>query len=137
MIELIMALLIIGVLSVFTAPRVLEVDQLKAGSVANEALAALSFAQRSAIAHNRRVWVRASRASLDVCYDESCSLPVAWLSGAPVSVRAPPGFEVTSSRAVFSFDAQGRLDDPRAVEMVFAGRRLRVEEGTGLAWSPS
>ena len=58
MVELIIIILIIGILAAVAGPRFFEIDAFRARGFYDEALAALHYSQKTAIAQRRAVYVR-------------------------------------------------------------------------------
>jgi MSHA pilin protein MshC len=71
MIELIVVMILIGVLGAIASARFFNRSGFDVPAFADQAEAALRFAQKEAIAQNRPVYVRLDGASISLCYDTS------------------------------------------------------------------
>lgn len=128
-----MVLAIAGILAVFAAPASSLFENIDAAGASNEALFIISAAQKTAIAHQRAVWVRVTPALIEACYDPNCERPVSRISGTALRLEAPKKGRARAVPSLFSFDAQGRLQGSEAVTLEVAGKTIRVERKTGLA----
>jgi MSHA pilin protein MshC len=113
LIELAMVIVIMGILSAVALPK-LFVSSYQARGFADQVLATLRYAQKSAIAQHRLVCASLSasansitltRASLST--DSSCTLPINLPDRTSNSLAAPSGITLSPSIDI-SFDANGR-----------------------------
>jgi MSHA pilin protein MshC len=95
MIELIVVMILIGILGAIGAARFFSRTGFDAAAYAEQSAAMLRYAQKLAIAQNRKVFVQASTQGIRLCYD--ASTPCA----GPQQVTAPAGNNSgsTASRA--------------------------------------
>ncbi|HEX5362708.1 MAG TPA: prepilin-type N-terminal cleavage/methylation domain-containing protein [Gallionella sp.] len=146
LIELIMVLVIAGILAVFVAPRFFDANIFKARGFADQAQAAMRYAQKIAIAQRRLVCVAvtaptATSARLDLAIAvsnaaTSCATPLALPASSSNFIQSS---DATTSAANFVFDALGR---PFALPyasgnasvgqtVTVAGYAIKVEKETG------
>ncbi len=138
MVELVMAIVIIGILGVVVAPRFFEVNVFKARGFADEVQAALRYAQKAAIAQHRNVCAAYStspdRLSLTITVATSCDTALNLPAGSVNYVDAPPGVAFSMTPISVNFDALGRPNSP-AVATV-GTTTITVEAETGYVHSP-
>ncbi|PQA77153.1 Tfp pilus assembly protein FimT/FimU [Rhodoferax sp. TS-BS-61-7] len=141
LVELVMVMVMLGVLAVFAAPRVFNRSDFEARGFHDQTLAALRFAQKTAIAQRRVVCVAftintvtLTRASVEA--SNVCDTAVAGPAGELV-LQAPVNVAFTAAPAAFRFDGLGQalpaiaLPLVRSMQVVNAGRTITVEEVTG------
>jgi MSHA pilin protein MshC len=88
LIELVAVLVLIGILGAVASSRFIGRESFDARAYADQTLALLRFAQKSAIAQNRRVFVRLDGASVALCFDDvSCTTRVLAPGGNSASAR--------------------------------------------------
>lgn len=144
MVELITVMVIIGILGAAAVASFFSRQPFDANTFADQTMAMLRFAQKTAIGQNRPVFVRLDGASIALCFDAACSstnlvqAPASGNSGSGSTHThcnnvatwfcegAPTGIAYTlmpaepySSTAYFYFDALGKpyaaADTPPAV----------------------
>ncbi len=141
LVELVMVMVMLGVLAVFAAPRVFNRSDFEARGFHDQTLAALRFAQKTAIAQRRVVCVAftintvtLTRASVEA--SNVCDTAVAGPAGELV-LQAPVNVAFTAAPAAFRFDGLGQalpaivLPAVRSMQVVNTGRTITVEEVTG------
>jgi MSHA pilin protein MshC len=141
MVELIMVLILIGILAVFTLPR-LNPGDFEARGFHDETLALLRYAQKTAIAQRRAVCVAftASTATLSItpaAGPVSCSqpLPVPNNSGLDhITAAAGVGYQAVPANPFF-FNALGAPSEALALQVTQAGSpiplNITVQAETG------
>lgn len=111
LVELIATLTVIGILSVFAAPRFVDRTGFESRGFYDHAQAIVRYAQKIAIAQRQSapkppVFVVISTNQIRICYDAACTTPVADpTTGNPLLVDAPTG--VSLDPATFSFTGSG------------------------------
>lgn len=141
LVELVMVMVMLGVLAVFAAPRVFNRSDFEARGFHDQTLAALRFAQKTAIAQRRVVCVAftintvtLTRASVEA--SNVCDTAVAGPAGELV-LQAPVNVAFTAAPAAFRFDGLGQalpaivLPAVRSMQVVNTGRTITVEQVTG------
>lgn len=147
LIELVAVLVIVGVLAFVAAPRFVSVTPFEQAGFRDEAIAALSYAQKLAIVSGCYIRIdfaasgyqlRRSASAVN-CRDLSAGLAVvARPDGTPFS-SAPPGGVAVSSLSVF-FDTVGRPRDvasgllvtnPAALTVAIGPETIQIEPETG------
>lgn len=114
MVELIVTIMIVGILAAVAGPRFFEIDAFRARGFYDETLAVLHYAQKTAIAQRRSVYVRLDGATetLTACY--TSVFPCAAVNQVPgpygekpYTVTAASGVDLQTTGTYF-FDALGR-----------------------------
>lgn len=157
LIELVIVIVLLGVLSVYAAPRVLDTTDFHARGFHEETLSLIRYAQKTAIAQRRTVCVTLSAAapafatlsmaSLDsssavsgVC-DKAVQGPnqhcvVSGLTGSTGCIRAKRGVSYSASPAALSFNGLGQPAGAALVQVasnsLAISKTLTVEPVTGL-----
>jgi MSHA pilin protein MshC len=115
MVELIVVMLLVGILGAIGAARFFNRSGFDAAAFAEQSAAMLRYAQKMAIAQNRRVHVQASAQGLRLCYTTAnpCAAAdqVPAPSGASSASSVPGGVAMTlspASAAAFYFNGLGR-----------------------------
>lgn len=139
LIELIMVIVVIGILSVTALPKFIDSSVFQARGFADQVLATLRYAQKSAIAQHRLVCVSLSasansitltRASLST--DSSCTRAINLPDRASNSLAAPSGITLSPS-IVISFDANGRYvaSAPASISISNVSLPIIIQAETG------
>lgn len=115
MVELVVIILIVGILAAVTIPRFFSREAFQARGFYDEALAALHYAQKTAIAQRRAVYVRLDGAAETVTACYTSVFPCAAVNQVPgpygekpYTVTAASGVDLQATTAVYFFDALGR-----------------------------
>jgi MSHA pilin protein MshC len=112
LVELIIVILLVGVLSFSALPRLSERDEASAQGFVEQVAATLRWAQKTAVAQRRVVYVNldASTGRVRACLDASpaCAQPVAAPATGALDIAAPARVTLTSAVTQFSFDGLGR-----------------------------
>lgn len=117
LLELIVVIVLLGILSVYAAPRLFNTSDFDAFGFHGETLAYLRYAQKTAIAQRRTVCVAFTPASVTLTISSNsatydCSA-VGNLTGPrgesnPVTLNARPGVSFVGTPANFHFDGLGQ-----------------------------
>lgn len=112
LVEVVMTILIAGILAAVALPRFASRDAYDVSGYAEDVRAALRFAQKTAIAQHRSVYVNLDGAGrkLTACYDAAypCASPLADPYGAATLNVAPPvNVNFTSTVSQLSFNWLG------------------------------
>ena len=115
MVELIVTIIIVGILAVATVPRFFQIEVFRARGFYDETLGALHYAQKTAVAQRRSVYIRLDSASetATACY--TSVFPCAAMNQVPgpygekpYVVTAASGVDLQTTTATYFFDALGR-----------------------------
>jgi MSHA pilin protein MshC len=137
MVEVVVTMVILGLLAAIVMPRFLGSNEFASRGFHDEAHAVVRYAQKTAIAWRRPVYVCVTATTVSAGTVSDCSsLVVHPVTGDPLTTTAPSG--VTLAPAGFSFDGGGR-PNPNAqttitITSAFAGdpaRQIVVEAETG------
>ena len=132
LLELVTVILILGILAAVAAANFNQpsIDQTW---FLEQVKAALRYAQKTAIAQRRVIYVSVSASApyqLALCYDAGCTSPVSTLATGSAFVLTPPsGVILTASTSPFSFNGLGQPS--AAVTLAVNGRPLSVSAETG------
>lgn len=138
LIELIMVIVLVGVLSVFIAPKLFNSDDFNARGFHDQTLAFLRYAQKTAIAQRRPVCVVFSPNGLALTMDADATTATG-SNGCETSLTAPTGgiltgrgaaqFAATPSVTVFS--ALGQPGAGQTIQITGVTKHIVVEAVTG------
>lgn len=144
LIELIMVIIMLGILSVFAAPRIFSSGSFNARGFHDETLAFLRYAQKSAIAQRRTVCVAFSSTSATLSIASraataSCDTPLRGPGGdTPGTINAKAGTAYGTVPADFNFDGLGQpvngmgmLVAAQTIQVDNAANTITVETVTG------
>lgn len=136
MIELILAMVIVGIIAVVAVPRIIDRSAYDARSFHDEALAILRYAQKAAIAERRTVCVAFSSNSVTLTIASTnpgtCDTPLAGPTGnPPFTVTASGGAAFSSLPANLSFDSLGRPSSSASILVNGYAHAITVEPETG------
>jgi MSHA pilin protein MshC len=81
MVELIVILTVVGILAATALPRFFDRKLFDARAFADQAKSMVRYAQITAVAQNRPVFVRLNGASIALCFNAACTTPVLAPSG--------------------------------------------------------
>ena len=108
LVEMTVTILILGILAVFVLPRFVDRRDYDTLKFYDQALSAVRYAQKVAIAQRSQVFVVANPGALSVCFDAGCASPVIDPStGAALVLPAPGGVTLSMSPASFAFTGLG------------------------------
>jgi MSHA pilin protein MshC len=135
--ELVVIITIAGVLALVAIPRFTGTDSFESRGFYDEAQMVVRFAQKTAIAWRRPVFVCVSTSSVTAGTAAGCGTPLSHpVTGNALSTTAPNG--VTLTPAAFSFDGAGRPTPNSMVAIVLTStipgdpaRQIVIEAETG------
>ena len=143
-VELVVTLVIVGILAGIALPRFFSRGTFESRGFHDQALAALRFAQKAAVAKRRNVcadFTVPGAISFTVAAAAGAGQPCAAALPGPAgetafSVTAPSGVTLTAPPGGFAFDALGRPSPNAAVTLTInaageAARNITVEAETG------
>jgi MSHA pilin protein MshC len=139
LVELVMAMVIIGILAAVVAPRFFDSNVFRSRGFADQAQASLRYAQKVAIAQHRFVCAAftASSITFTTGATAACGTPLASPTGdASYVVNVPSGIAFGALPTNFSFDALGRPSTNQTITIVGATNPIIVEAETGYVHSP-
>lgn len=129
LVELIVVMVIVGILAVAALPRFFQRQAFDARAFSDRVFAVLGYAQKTAIAQHRPVFVRLDGASVAACFDAACTsrVPAPAGTGGPgalacdsdatwLCVETPTGLSYVSAKAGFYFNALGKTFNTTDVE---------------------
>ncbi|WP_161984204.1 prepilin-type N-terminal cleavage/methylation domain-containing protein [Sulfuriferula plumbiphila] len=137
LVELIVVMIIIGILAVAAIPRFFDRQTFDSRGFNDEALAALRYAQKAAIAQRRTVCVGFSPTSITLTMaalagSSSCDINLAGPTGtSPFQVSAPTGVSFTGTPIPFQFNALGQASSGQTMQVTGATGSITVEQDTG------
>lgn len=132
LVELVMTIVILGILSAVVAPKLFDNSVFQSRGFADQVLATLRYAQKTAIAQHRYVCAAFSSNSVTLTYGTTSTCGTALISpvtGVNYVVNAPGGIVFSSTPANFSFDTLGRSNI--ATLGVIGSTSITVELETG------
>lgn len=113
-VELVVILIVVGILAVTIGPRFFELDAFRSRGFYDEVLSILRYAQKTAVAQRRSVYVRLDGAgeTVTACYTSvfpcaSADQVPGPYGEKPYTVAAAPGVDLQATGTYF-FDALGR-----------------------------
>ena len=138
-IELVVTMVIIGILAAIVMPRFIGNNAFASRGFYDEAQGVVHYAQKTAIAWRRPVFVCVTATSVSAGTVSDCSSLVAHpVTGDPLVTTAPSG--VTLTPVSFGFDAGGRPNPNTQTTITFSSgfagdpaRQIVVEAETGYA----
>ena len=141
LIELVLAIVLVGVLAIYAAPSFNSSD-LSARGFHDQTLALLRYAQKSAVAQRRTVCVAFSSTTVSLrivtaSASSDCTTPAASqvLAGAgassTVTARSGVQFNGGSAPSAFSFDALGQPSAAQVIQVANVTASITVEAVTG------
>ncbi|MFZ5555181.1 MAG: GspH/FimT family pseudopilin [Pseudomonadota bacterium] len=108
LIELVVVVAVLLALAVVAAPRLFDRTGFDARGFHDQALSVIRFAQKTAVAQRRTVFVRVTAGGVEACYDAACAAPLTDPArGGALAVAAPSGIGLAPAATV-SFDPLGR-----------------------------
>ena len=131
LVELIVVILLIGILSIFAAPKFVNDDSFKARGLADEIVTAIRHAQRLSMTRgeNHRVIITTTSYTVEK-FVSSVSSPVRHPDGnATFNKSFPPN--IVTSAATIEFDRIGRPIPNNLIKIELVSFTVQVEEETG------
>jgi len=137
--ELVMVIVVIGILAVVTAPRFISWKGFASRGFYDEAQAVVRYAQKTAIAWRRPIYVCVSATVISATSNSDCTTaPVKHpITGLDLKSTATDGVTLSSSAGPsFSFDALGRPSAPATITLTSTitddpARQIVVASETG------
>lgn len=139
LVELIMAMVIIGILAAVVAPRFFDNNVFQSRGFSDQVQASLRYAQKVAIAQHRFVCAVFTNNSITLSIGASaaCGTPLVSPTGdASYVINAPASVAFTVPPTNFSFDALGKPNIPQTLAIVGATNSITIEAETGYVHSP-
>lgn len=127
LVELIVIILLLGILSMFAAPRFLNTAEIDAFGFHNETLAYLRYAQKTAIAQRRTVCVGFAASSMTLSISTTADTLNCTASGALIGPKGESGIVTINARTGVMFDSAAM---PTAFYFDALGQPITVA-GTG------
>jgi MSHA pilin protein MshC len=110
--ELVMTIVIIGILAVVAGPRFMSWKGFASRGFYDEAQAVVRYAQKTAIAWRRSIYVCVTATEIRAISNNNCAAPVTLThptTGGELKTSAPDGVTLTNNAGgSFSFDGLGR-----------------------------
>jgi MSHA pilin protein MshC len=137
MIEMIVVIIILGVLAVVAVPRLMGRSEFEAYAFNDEAQAVVRYAQKTAIAQRRAVYVVISASAIQVCFtDATCATTVPNPSkpGSGLAATAPAGTTLSPATSFF-FNGLGMPSFASTLTVTMTSsvsRQFIVQAQTGL-----
>lgn len=119
LVELILVLILVGILSLYALPRFFDRNTFDTRAFSDEARAMVRYAQKTAIAQNRPVFVNFSSGRIALCFDAACTNPVRAPSSRPAVAACassttwmcealPADVVIAPANQIFYLNALGR-----------------------------
>lgn len=122
MVELVVVIVLVGILAAVAIPRFIGRQGFEARGFFDAASAAVRYAQKTAIAQRRQVFVVVTATTFSVCYDAACTAPVTDPSTAAALLvdarRGVPALAAPANVApagTFSFNGLGQPSAAQAL----------------------
>lgn len=136
-IELVVTIGVVALIAAIVVPRFVGSDSFRSRGFYDSAKTVVRFAQKTAIAWRRDVFVCVTAANVSAGTAAGCATPIVNpVTGGVLSAAAPSG--VTLTPAAFSFDSAGRPNPNAAVTITLTSsipgdpaRQIVVERETG------
>jgi MSHA pilin protein MshC len=137
LIELVMVIIILGILSVAAIPRFFDNSIFQARGFADQLLATLRYAQKSAIAEHRLVCADMTVSTITLTIDRfstgSCSEALNLPDRTGSSITAPTGITLSPATAL-TFDALGRANSTISITISGVTTPITVVAETGYVY---
>lgn len=135
LVELIMAMVIIGIVAAVVAPRFFDNNVFQSRGFADQVQASLRYAQKVAVAQRRFVCAAFTNSSitLTIGATAACGTPLLSPTGeANYVITAPAGITFAATPTDFSFNALGTpTNAPQTINIVGATNGITIEAVTG------
>lgn len=142
LVELVMAVVILGILSAVAIPRFFDTGMFQSRGFADQVQASLRYAQKIAIAQRRFVCAAFTSNSVTLTINAAPACPGGDLAspagGAAYRITAPAGVVFSAAPAGFYFDALGKpsFAANQTITVNNAPNSIVVEAETGYVHSP-
>lgn len=144
LVELVVIMIIVGILAVVVMPRFTAQSTFDARSFSDQTLAALRYAQKTAIAQRRTVCVAFSNAgdspatitlSIASSFGGACDVGLTGPNGStPYTIRSPDGVSfsaLTPNQTTNSFSALGQAAVRQTIQVSGIPNTITIEQETG------
>jgi MSHA pilin protein MshC len=131
LIELVMVIVILAIISVVVAPRFADNSTFKARGFADQVLATLRFAQKTAIAQHQNVCVALTASTLTLKIDASCATNLMLPDRQSNVLTAPSGISLSSTVSSLTFNALGQANSGVTITVSGITIPITVEAETG------
>lgn len=131
LVELVMVIVILSILSVVVMPKFWDNSIFQARGFADQVLATLRYAQKSAIAQHQNVCVNLAATGLTLTINATCSAALNLPATQSNTLTAPSGISLTTTAASLTFDALGRANTAATVTISGVTASITVEAETG------
>lgn len=143
LVELVVTLVIVAIIAAVAIPRFVGRGAFETRGFADRVQTIVRYAQKTAVAKRREVFVVLNAGSVRACYTDACTagteVPDPIGHGDPCGAEllcatAPGGVSLTSAESEFSFDGLGRPSIAANLTVTIAGditRSFVVERETG------
>jgi MSHA pilin protein MshC len=119
LVELILVLILVGIVSLYALPRFFDRTTFDTRAFSDRARATVRYAQKTAIAQNRPIFVNLNNTRIALCFDAACANPVRAPASRPAIAACannttwmcealPAGVVSAPVNQVFYFNALGR-----------------------------
>ena len=134
LVEIIVVILLIGILSIFAAPKFVNDDSFKARGLADEIITAIRHAQRLSMTRgeNHRIIITTTSYTVEK-FVSNASSPVRHPDGDTSFSKSFPPNLITSAAATIEFDQLGRPIPNNLVKIELEPFTIQIEEETGYA----
>lgn len=132
LIELVMIIVILSIVSVIVLPKFGDNSAFQARGFADQVLATLRYAQKSAIAQHQNVCVTLTATTLTLKMDNSaCSTDLNLPATQSNTLTAPSGISLSTTAASLTFNALGQASTAATVTISGVTAPITVEAETG------
>jgi MSHA pilin protein MshC len=135
LIELVMVIVILSILSVVVMPKFWDNSIFQARGFADQVLATLRYAQKSAIAQHQNVCVSLTSTTISLKIDNSaCSTNLNLPATQSNILTAPSGITLTTTAASLTFNALGQASTAADITISNVTAHIFVEKETGYVY---
>lgn len=135
LVELVMVLVILGILSATALPKLFDNAIFQSRGFADQVLATLRYAQKTAIAQHQNVCVNLTATTVTLTINNTaCSSPLNLPDRQTNSLTAPTGITLTTTAATLTFDAVGRASTTATITIPGVTNAITVEAETGYVY---
>ncbi len=128
LVELVMAIVIIGILAVAAVPRFFDSSVFQSRGFADQVQASLRFAQKAAIAQNRFVCATftTNSVTLTIGTTAACGTALQSPAGGAYVITAPSGISFAAVPAAFNFSALGVPSVAQTINVTGAANTITI-----------
>ena len=145
LVEMVAVIVILGIMAFVAMPRFMDRGGVDARGFFDQAQSVIRYAQKTAIAQRRVIFVQATANTISACFDAACANPVPdpAAAGGNLVITAPNGVTIIPpSSALFGFNALGSPVDATTLTVLGANlivgimsRNIIIERETGYVHS--